>query len=58
MKEDQSTKKWLAQLLTNLETPATPAAAAIGPTPANGQSSSGASLLSQPTQPASPLGMN
>jgi len=41
LKEDQSTKKWLSQLLVNLETPVVPNAT-------NSQ---------QQTQPASPLGM-
>jgi len=63
LKDDQSTKKWLAQLLANLETPAS-AQATVGPTAStptgttNGPQSGSVSLLTQANQPSSPLGMN
>jgi len=49
LKEDQSTKKWLSQLLLNLESP-------VVSTTANSQQAPG-SVVPQQTQPASPLGM-
>ncbi len=51
LKEDQSTKKWLSQLLLNLETPVTTNASN------SQQQTSGNNVVSQQTQSASPLGM-
>jgi hypothetical protein len=48
LKEDQSTKKWLSQLLLNLETPVTTN------TNNSQQQSSSTSVVAQPS---SPLGM-
>ncbi|CAF1221607.1 unnamed protein product [Adineta steineri] len=48
LKDDQSTKKWLSQLILNLEAP---------PTNNSQQQQPSTSILSQQAQPASPLGM-
>ncbi|CAF3021635.1 unnamed protein product [Rotaria socialis] len=50
LKEDQSTKKWLSQLLLNLESP-------VAPNTANSQQQASGSGVSQQPQSASPLGM-
>lgn len=50
LKEDQSTKKWLSQLLINLETP-------VGSNTGNSQQQGPGSVLPSQTQAASPLGM-
>lgn len=49
LKEDQSTKKWLSQLLLNLESP-------VVSNTVNSQQASG-SVVPQQAQSASPLGM-
>jgi hypothetical protein len=50
LKEDQSTKKWLSQLLLNLESP-------VASNTANSQQQAPGSAVPQQTQSASPLGM-
>ena len=50
LKEDPSTKKWLSQLLINLETP-------VGTNTVNVQGQPSGSVVGSQNQPSSPLGM-